>query len=479
LNQEKLQEFEPIFYPKSIAVVGVSLKKHNNGTAYLRVLLDNNFKGKVYPVNPSGGNIFGLKVYPDVISIPHPVDYVYVSIPRQHVLDLLDDCAAKGVKVVHFFTAGFSETGEDQGTRLEDEMVKKAHENGFRIIGPNSVGVYSPAINMPCAAVGVLGKTGSTALVAQSGSLTLRIIQSAIVCGLHLSKAVSFGNGADLDSTDFLEYLAVDPETKVISAYLEGLKNGRRFLQVVEEISKRKPMIVWKGGKTEAGNITAASHTGALASPSFLWTAALKQTGAIEVNTIEELVDTLLAFQQFPLLESHGIAIVSGLIDGGGGQSVSAADTCISLELEIPTFSDEVRVQLEALLGRVGSILHNPLDVSQALGDIEVICRAIEIALADPHIDLVIIQESMDLLIRLLPWESIERLGDMLIELCRTHGKPIAVMLQPGLSESERLTFTRKLSAAQIAVFPTLERTARAIANMRQYSDYLKAISAN
>ena len=238
-------------------------------------------------------------------------------------------------------------------------------------------------------------------------------------------------------------------------------------------------MIVWKGGKTEAGNITAASHSGALASPSFLWTAAFRQFGAIEVNTMEELVDTLLVFQQFPLLESYGLAIVSGLIDGGGGQSVSAADTCISLGLEIPTFSDEGKVQLEALLGRVGSILHNPLDVSQALGDIEVICRAIEIALADPLIDLVIIQESMDLLLRRLPWESIERLGDMLIELRRTHGKPIAVMLQPGLSESERLTFTRKLSAAQIAVFPTLERTARAIANMRQYSDYRKAISAN
>jgi acyl-CoA synthetase (NDP forming) len=479
LNQEKLREFEPVFYPKSIAVVGVSLKKYNNGTAYLRALLDNDFKGKVYPVNPSGGNLFGLKVYPDIISIPYPVDYVYVAIPRQHVLDLLDDCAAKGVKVVHFFTAGFSETGEEQGTKLEDEIVKKARENGFRIIGPNSVGVYSPAINMPCAAAGLLGEAGSTALVAQSGSLTLRILQSAIVYGLRLSKAVSFGNGADLDSTDFLEYLAVDPETKVISAYIEGLKNGRRFLQVVEDISKRKPIIIWKGGKTEAGNITAASHTGALASPSFLWTAALKQTGAIEVNTIEELVDTLLAFQQFPLLESHGIAIVSGLIDGGGGQSVSAADTCITLGLEVPSFSDEARIQLEALLGRVGSILHNPLDVSQARGNIEVICRAIEIALADPHIDLVIIQENMDLLLRLLPWEAIERLGDMLIELCGTYRKSIAVILQPGLSESERLTFTRKLSAAQIAVFPTLERTARAIANMRRYSDYRKIISAN
>ncbi len=460
-------------------MVGASPNKRNFGTAYLRALVNNAFKGEIYPVNRSGGNILGVKAYPDLKSIPHPVDYVSVLIPRHQILGLLDDCAAKGVKVVQFFTSGFSESGEEQGIKLEEEMAKKAQESGFRIIGPNCIGVYSPAINMPCGAEGLLGEVGSTAFISQSGSLALRIVQSGIVCGLRFSKAVSFGNGIDLDSTDFLEYLAVDPETKVIGAYLEGVKDGHRFLQVVEQISKRKPVIVWKGGKTEAGTRTAASHTAALASPHFLWTTALKQVGAIEVSNLEELVDTLLAFQQFPLLGSYGIAIVSGLIDGGGGQSVSAADTCANLGLEVPPFGDEARGQLEALLGQVGSILHNPLDVSQAYGNIDVISRAIEIAMADQHIDLVVIQESMDFLLRRLTWESIERLGDRLIDLCRGQGKPMAAVLQPGLAEPERLKWARKLSAAQIAVFPTLERAAKAIANMRRYSDHRKAISAD
>jgi acyl-CoA synthetase (NDP forming) len=474
LSQEKFHEFEPIFYPKSIAVVGASTKRKNMGNSYVKVLLTRGFKGKVYPVNPEGGQLHGLKVYPDVKSIPYPVDYVYVCIPRHLTLDLLDDCAAKGVKVVQFFTAGFSETGEEDGIRLEKELVKKAKTGNFRIIGPNCIGVYSPTINMPYGVEGLLDEAGSTAFVCQSGSLLLRIIQSGIVYRLRFSKAVSFGNGADIDSTDFLEYFAVDPETKVIGAYLEGVKDGRRFLKIVKETSERKPVIVWRGGKTETGTEIASSHTGALARPSHLWTTALKQTGAIEVRSLEELVDTLLAFQYLPVLEDYGISIISGIVDGGGGQSVSAADMCTSLGLTLPAFSNEVKDNLAALVGKVGNILRNPLDISQAPRDIEIVCKAIEIAAFEKHIDLVIIQEHIDFLIRLLESESIERLCNKLADLRMNSGKSIAVALQSGLAEPERLKLLRKLSESQIAVFPSVERAAKAIANMRLYSKYRK-----
>ncbi len=476
MDEQKLKQFEPIFYPKSIALVGVSNNMHKFGSRYLRALLSRGFKGKLYAINPNESDVQGVPTYPDLRSVPEPVDYVSVYVPRHLVLTILDDCAANGVKAVQFFTAGFSETGEEEGVRLEEEMVKKARRGGFRIIGPNCTGVYSPKVNIPCGAEDVFGEAGSVAFLAQSGSLSGRAIQRGIACGLRFSKALNYGNGCDLDSIESLEYFAVDPETEVVSAYLEGIKDGRRLLQVVKEISERKPIVIWKGGKSEVGAKAAFSHTGALASPASTWEAALKQVGAIEVNNLEELIDTLLAFQQLSSVEGRGITIVSGLVDGGGGQTVSAADTCISLGLNLPPFSDETKSQLRSLLGEVGSILHNPLDVSQSYSNTEVIHQAIEIAGADQNINVIIIQENVDLLVTVSP-ESIEPMSDALIDL-RKKGKSIVMVLEHGLAEAERLSISRKLLAAKIPVFPSLERAAKAIANMNRYSDYRRAILA-
>jgi len=475
LNQEKLRELDTIFYPQSIAIVGVSQDEQKMGNRYLRALLSQGFKGKIYPVNPNSNNILGLKTYPNLQSIPEPVDYVYVTIPRDRVLSLLDDCAAKKVKAVGFFTAGFSETGEKEGIELEKEILKKAQEGGFRIIGPNCLGIYSPRANIPCSVLsGLLGEVGSIAFLSQSGSIILRTVQKGIASGVHFSKAVNFGNGCDLDSIDFLEYFASDPETKVIGAYLEGVRDGSRFLQTIKEISKRKPLVIWKGGKTETGIRAATSHTGALTSSALIWKVALKQAGVIEVHNLEGLVDTLLAFQELPLLRGYAVTVISGLVNGGGGQSVSAADTCGYLGLELPPFRDKTKKQLNALLGQVGTILHNPLDVSQALTRIETIRRAIEIASADQGINLIIIQENVDLILRLQPGKWTEQMSDMIVALRNKRKKPIVVVLEAELAEAERMTMARKLLAAHIPVFPTLERAAKAIANMSQYSDYLK-----
>ena len=477
MKPEKLREFEAIFYPKSIAVVGASANENKPGGRWVRVLINRGFKGKVYPVNPSESTIFGLKTYPDVSSIPDHVDYVIIAVPRHLVLSILNDCAAKRVKAVQLFTAGFSEAGDEQGIRLEQEIVKKARDGGFRVIGPNCIGVYCPTINLPLGAEGLLGEAGATALIVQSGSLALRGVQSGITCGLHFSKVVSYGNGCDLDSTDFLEYFALDPETEVIGAYLEGAKDGRRLLRDVREISKKKPIVMWKGGRSEAGTKAATSHTGVLASPAFLWKAAFRQAGAIEVNSLEELIDTLYAFQQLSSLAGSGIAIISGLVDGGGGQTVAAADTCTELGLDIPPFSDQAKSQLKALVGEIGSILHNPLDISVVGSNVEKIRRVIEVAMGEEHISLIIVQENLDVMLTLLSKEWIEKIIDMLIELRKKQTKPIVMVLQPGLSEVERLAIARKLSQAKIPVFPTLERAARAIANMKRYFSYLEKIS--
>lgn len=478
MKQGKLEEFEAVFYPKSIAVVGVSSRNEIGAASrYLRALLNRGFKGKLYPVNPNLDSYLGLKAYPDLKSIPEPVDYVFVGISRNLVSALLDDCVAKKVKIVQFFTAGFSEMGDEEGIELEKEVLKKAQEGGFRVIGPNCLGVYSPRANMPCITTGLLGEAGSIAFITQSGSIFARVIQNGIDCGLRLGKVVSFGNGCDLDSTNFLEYFAIDPETEVIGAYLEGVKDGGRFLQTVKEISKRKPLIIWKGGETQVGAMAATSHTASLTSSAPLWKVALKQAGVVDVHDLEELIDTLFAFQQLPLLKDYGVTIISGLVDGGGGQSVSAADICGNLGLEIPPFGDKTKGQLNALLGKVGSILHNPLDVSQNHGNLQTLSEAIEIAANDEGINLIILQESMDLMLSIRSPEWIERIGDVFIDFRRKHEKPIVVVLERGAAEAERRKVVERLLAAQIPVFPTMQRAAKAIANMRRYSDYLKMIS--
>ncbi len=469
MNQEKLQEFEPIFYPESIAVVGASKDEWKFGTRYLRALTTSGFEGPLYPVNPGGGEILGLKAYPNLTSIPGPVDYVIISIPAQYIPDLLDDCTRKGVRVVQMFTAGFSETGEEEGRRLEEEIVKKAQEGGFRIIGPNCIGVYTPAHHMPYGPMEFSGEAGSVAFISQSGGVAGNFIEEGIRRGIQFSKAVSFGNGCDLDSIDYLEYLAVDPETRIIGAYLEGARDGRRLFELVKEVSKKKPMIIWKGGRTSAGAQAAASHTGSLAGSEVIWKAALKQAGAIKVESHEELVDTILAFQQLSHFDGDRIAIIAGLYGAGGGASVASSDACLSEGLDVPPFTDETRARFKAILPAAGSIFRNPLDMGSVGGILEILEKTIEIVLADPIIELVIIQVPVDFLAGFASAEIFQGTIDILVSFRKAQNKPIVLLSPPGSAVAQRQEFERRLSDARIPTYPTFERAARAIVNLSWY----------
>ncbi len=467
--EEKLHQFEPIFYPRSIAVVGASQNKLKFGTRYLDSLIHVGFKGKLYPVNPAGGEISSLKAYPRVRDIPGPVDYVMVAIPAKFVLQVLDDCAAKGVKVVQFFTAGFSETGTEEGRQLEKEIANKAKEGGFRIIGPNCIGVYSPANLMPYGPMPVLGQVGSVAFISQSGGHAGSIIEMGMRRGIHFSKVVSFGNGCDLDSVDYLEYLAVDPQTKIIGAYLEGVRQGRHFFQLAKEAAKTKPMMVWKGGKTEAGAEAAASHTGALAISDTIWSAMLRQAGVIKVDSLEELADTLLTFQHYLPFLGHNVAIIAGLAGGGGGESVSSTDACTSVGLNVPPFREETRRRLKEILPPAGSILRNPLDMGGVGGFVDILEKTMEIVVADPEVNIIIINEHMDSLASFLSWETLGQMNDIFIRLRRNQEKPIVLVSRPGLGSEQRVALERKLSDAGITIYPSLDRAAKAIANMNWY----------
>jgi acyl-CoA synthetase (NDP forming) len=475
LFEEKLKEFEPIFYPKSIAVVGVSATSIKAGSLWVGDLRSAGFPGLIYPVGSSGGRIGDFEIFPNLGLVPGEVDYVIVAVPRQSALQLLDDCAAKSVKAVHFFTAGFSETDTQQGRNLEEQMLEKARQGNVRIIGPNCIGVYCPEHKIPFL-MGILGETGSVGFVSQSGGIATKLVTIGIARHINYSKGVSFGNGIDLDASDFLQYLAADPKTKVIGGYLEGTRDGTRLFNTMRKVAEVKPLVVWKGGRTEAGAQAALSHTGSLASSAAIWSAMLKQVGAIEVHSLEELTDTLLIFQQLEHGQGTRAVIIGGLADGGGGNSVAAGDACMENGLKVPPLSFETKQKLTDLLGEVGSILRNPVDVSQAqFRGLATLFQAIDLIVRDTVSDVALIQEDIEILLPIYSQKGLEEINEFLIELGRRQNKPIIIVLPPGSVEVERLEVEQRLLAASIPVFCSMERAARAIHRLNQCSCWQEA----
>ena len=465
--EEKLKEFEPIFYPKSIAVVGASPNGNKSGSHRVKGLISVGFPGAVYPVGNDEGTIEGLDIFPNLRQVPGEIDYVIVCVPRESVLDVLDDCAAKKVKAVYFFTAGFSEL-RDEGRELEERMLMKARQGGFRIIGPNCMGVYCPESKIPYGFD--IGVSGSAGFVSQSGGICGKLIDTGKLRHIKYSKGISFGNGIDLDASDFLQYLAADPKTSVIGAYLEGTRDGHRLFDTIKEVAKSKPVVVWKGGRTEAGAQAAMSHTGSLKSSAAIWSAMLKQAGAIEVHRFEELSDILLIFQQLGCRKDNNIAAICGVGGGGGGISVSAGDICMESGLKLPPLSSKTRVELIKLLGEVGGILCNPVDISQWWKyGLPHLFQALELVLEDPVIDFLLIQEDVGTLLPFLSWEELKEINDFFIEIRNKQSKPLVIVSSPGSAELKRLTIEEMLLEASIPVFPSMERAAKAIAAVNKY----------
>lgn len=469
LSEQRLREFERIFYPRTIAVVGASRNPFKMGSLWVRGLITAGFEGAVYPVNPNGGEILGLKIYPDLKSITGPVDLAVCCIPRTLVLHLLDECAAKGIGAIHFFTAGFRETGEPEWIAVEEDMARRAREEGFRIIGPNCMGVSCPEHRIPYGPSTELGRVGSAGFISQSGGHAGKMVEIATTRHIGLSKVISAGNCCDLGSADFLEYLSLDPKTSVIGLYLEGPRDSQRLLRVMSDASRHKPIVTWKGGRTLAGARAASSHTGALAASAAVWSAALKQAGVVEVQGLDELADTLLLFQRVGRLERGNLGIICGLTDGGGGEAVLTGDACAALGINVTPFTRSTSRQLLGLLGQVGSVLVNPLDVSQRSGDLQAFETAMELVAAEPQIDVMVVYENADLLVRFMTKQVADLVNAVIVRVARKQSKPVIVVSPPGSSDAERLDIEYQLSEAGIPVYPSMERAAKAIANVNRY----------
>lgn len=461
--------FRPIFSPTSVAVVGVSRDLSKSGSRYFTALVKAGYMGKLYPVNPREETFAGFKCYPAVSAIPGPVEYVIISVPIQQIVGVIDDCVRAKVRAIQMFTAGFKETGGAEGKAIERQIVDKARSVGCRIIGPNCIGIVNPSAKIPYGPVSFRAEPGGFGFISQSGGHGSGIVSAATSRGIGLSKGVSFGNASDLVDADFLEYLAVDDDTRIIGAYLEGTANGRRLFETIRNAARAKPVIVWKGGTTGVGAEAANSHTGSLAAPYAIWSAAIRQAGAVSVLSLEEFMDTALAFQHLDKPVDR-LAVISGIVDGGGGDSVSATDACIAAGLEMPAFSGATRAGLNSILKPVGTILRNPLDLGNPGPDPTLLARAIKTVAAEPGIDLIIIQKHVDMLLdQSDDAEPVRKMHQGFIELRKSLPKPLFVVSPPGTREAERVALDGELARGGVPVYPSLERAVRALVNVRAY----------
>jgi acetate---CoA ligase (ADP-forming) len=384
-----LNPLDAILKPESIAVVGASRREGSIGREILHQLIEFDFHGMLFPVNPHADFIHSIKAFPSVSSIPDPVDLAIIVVPRREVLSVVDDCGKKGVKGLVVITAGFSETGEE-GKKAEALLRERVRQYGMRMIGPNCMGVINtaPSVRMDATFAPTLPLTGRIAFMSQSGALGVAILNIARQLDIGFSCFVSMGNKANVSGNDLLEYWEDDPETDLILMYLESFGNARRFMQICRRISKRKPLLLVKSGRTEAGARAASSHTGALASRQGLdlaTDALLEQCGVMRVNTVEELFDLALAFSKNPLPRGNRL----GILTNAGGPAIMATDAAIAHGMRMAEFSERTREEIRRLLPPEAST-QNPVDMTPQ-SDRSKYDACAQILLEDDGIDMLLV----------------------------------------------------------------------------------------
>jgi acetyltransferase len=348
------------FHPKSIAVIGASRTPGKVGYDILKNILRYGYQGSVYPINPGASEILGVKSYPSLLDVPGSIDLAVVVVPSKNVLEVIAQCGAKKTDSAIVITAGFRESGLE-GARLEHELVRKAGEAGVRFIGPNCLGVIDTHSMVNASFAAGMPAKGGIGFFSQSGALCLAVLDRALPDEIGFSKFISMGNKSDISDTDIMLALAEDENTKVILGYVEGVGDGRKFMEVASQVSKKKPLIILKSGVTSSGAKAASSHTGALAGREAAFDAAFRQSGVIRAHTINELFNYALAFANQPLPRGPNVAIITN----SGGPGILAADACDKSDLQlIPLYKDIVD-ELRTFLPSVASF-YNPIDI---LGD--------------------------------------------------------------------------------------------------------------
>ena len=373
---------DKIFHPRSVAIVGVpSSGGKGMGGGFLSSLLELKYEEEhdLYPVNPKVDEIAGLRCYPSILDIEGPVDHVISMVPAPIVPGLVDQCVEKGINSIHFFTAGFSETGDEDLAQTERDFIKKLTDAGIRAIGPNCMGLYVPDERIGFMN-GFPADSGEVFLLSQSGANAGDIIHGLAKRGVRFSKAVSFGNGADVKAHHLLDYAASDPQSKVVVGYMEGVQEGRKFFEALKRCAAVKPTIILKGGIHAAGARAANSHTGSLAGSIRIFEAACRQAGAMRAETMDDLHDLVVTLTT-DARHVTGTGVV--LVSGGGGYAVLSSDAIATAGLDVPQMPQETIDELREFIPVAGTSVNNPIDTN--VSGVELQRKTLEIvARAEP-----------------------------------------------------------------------------------------------
>ncbi len=451
-------KLEAFFKPKFIAVVGASREQEKVGHRIFRNLVEGGFKGQLYPVNPKADEVLGIKCYSSVSDVPRGIDLAVIAVPAKIVPAVAEECGRKGVKGLIVVSAGFSETGRE-GTQLEKELLAVCQKYGMRMQGPNCLGFISTQNCMNATFAAAQPAVGNIAFISQSGALGSAILNWALQNDVGFTSFISLGNEADLNAADFLEALADDESTRAVGLYVEGVKNGQRFIEEARNVSRKKPVIALKAGTTDVGVRAVSSHTGSLAGSDTAFSAAFRKAGVLRVNALEELFELVLAFEDQPLPNGRNVLIVTN----GGGPGILTADACEKNSLELPLLEFELIEELRGQLPPHAS-LSNPLDV---LGDADEsrYGLALKAGLKSQNVDGIIV------ILTPQAMTPSEKVAEVVAEVRRSSDKPIVTSFM-GLDDDSAAIQT--LLKSNIPNYPFPESAAFALKAMYDYSLILK-----
>jgi len=436
------------FEPKSVAVIGASREPGKLGHEVFKNIIDAGFKGELYPINPKADEILGRKCYPSIKDVPSDVELVVVIVPARFVPQVIADCGLKAVRAVIVISSGFKETGE-AGMELERQMLAEAHKAGIRIIGPNCQGVNSTTSGL-CASWPLVTTKGAISIVSQSGTVGAALECWAADEGVGVCKFVALGNKSDVDEIELLEYLADDSSTKVIALYIEGVRDGRKFMEVARDAVRKKPVVVLKGGRTVKGAEAVLSHTRSLAGVDKIFDAAFKQVGIIRAGGVEELYDICKGFARLPPPKGKNVVVITS----SGGAGILATDASEEMDLNLVNLPDKARSTLKEKLPPECA-LRNPLDLTGSATS-QMYDEVLAALGAEPEVHSVV----------MIIGDPMSGITEVILKHFKAGKTIVPVMLGGGSVEVEERA---KLQRANVPVYSDPTRAVRALAALMRH----------
>lgn len=453
-----LSPLERAFYPGSIAVIGASSKPGSLSYQLIHNLVLYGYKGSIYPVNPKAASVYSIPAYPSITTIKNNIDLAVLMVPKEMVLDTVDECHKKNIQSIVVITAGFKETGEE-GAEREAALLKKIRKYKMRLIGPNCMGIINthPEVKMNCTFVQGTPLGGGIGFISQSGALGAAVLRTVQQNDIGLAQFISIGNKADVSGNTVLEYWWHNDDIKVITLYLESFGNPRHFMELTREITKTKPIIAIKSARTKAGMKAASSHTGALASSDAVVDAFIEQSGVIRVNTTDEMFDIAKAFDMANLPEGNRI----GILTNAGGPAILAVDECANWGLSVPELTAKTKNKLKKITPPEGS-LHNPVDVLPP-ANADVYSSAAKIMLEDENIDSLIVIVGPPLMLDTL---------EIAKSICRAVKDTKKTVMLVMMSQDDVIPRLKEVMPVHPPVYRFPEYAARAISRMYNYKKW-------